>query len=154
MGYTCVAYPWDNKQAGLANVKARLDRALANEEFLQKFEHARVRHICTSESDHCMVLVELRGNLNNTWQGGTKQFWYENVWQTHLDYDRLVMESWQRNQNTQGLQGVVDAFHSLQGELQPWGAREFGSLAKNVRKLQKRLDKLRCRAVSQGPRTY
>jgi hypothetical protein len=151
LGWTGVAYTWDNRQTGPSNVKARLDRGLANADFLQRFEHVRVRHICTAESDHCMVLVELRENLRQPQSGGAKQFRYVNVWQTHVDYDRLVAESWLKNQNPQGLQGVVDCLNSLHKELEPWGAREFGCLAKKVRKLQQQLDKLRRRSVGRGP---
>lgn len=30
-------FAWNNKQQGVANVNARLDRALANEDFFQSF---------------------------------------------------------------------------------------------------------------------
>jgi hypothetical protein len=39
---------------------------------LQRFEHVRVRHICTAESDHCMVLAELRENLRQSRSCGSK----------------------------------------------------------------------------------
>jgi ATP phosphoribosyltransferase regulatory subunit HisZ len=65
---------------GTGNVKARLHRAFANAEFLQRFEHVRVCHISTSESDHCLVLAELRESLNGVRQRRPKQFRYENVW--------------------------------------------------------------------------
>ena len=37
--WTGVAYTWDNRQPGDANVKARIDRAFANEEFRQWYDH-------------------------------------------------------------------------------------------------------------------
>jgi hypothetical protein len=151
LGWTGVAYTWDNRQSGQVNVKARLDRALANADFLQRFEHVRVRHISTVESDHCLVLAELREKLVLGCRRGPKQFRYENVWQTHIDYDKLVLDSWQKNQHAHGLQGIVDSLNSLQTELEPWGAKEFGCLAKKVRKLQQKLDKLRCQSVGSGP---
>jgi predicted RNA binding protein with dsRBD fold (UPF0201 family) len=68
-----------------------------------------------------------------------------------VDYDKLVMESWQRNQTNHGLQGVADALNSVQKELELWGLKEFGGLAKKVRKLQQKLDRLRCQSVGRGP---
>lgn len=62
LGWSGVAYTWDNRQSGDANVKARLDRAFANEEFRQRFEHIRVRHVCALESDHCFVVAEFRNH--------------------------------------------------------------------------------------------
>jgi hypothetical protein len=39
LGWSGSAYTWNNRQAGDANVKARLDRAFANPAFLTRFEH-------------------------------------------------------------------------------------------------------------------
>ena len=57
LGWSSTAYTWDNRQNGEANVKSRLDRALANSELLAQFEHTRVRHIVSTESDHCLSLL-------------------------------------------------------------------------------------------------
>jgi endonuclease/exonuclease/phosphatase family metal-dependent hydrolase len=101
MGWTGVPFTWDNREAGQANVKARLDRALANEEFRQRYEHTSVRHISTTESDHCLVLAEFRESLNGV-RLRPKQFRYENVWQSHVDYDKIVTDSWLKNQASKG----------------------------------------------------
>lgn len=132
-------------------MKARLDRAFANSGFLDRFEHTRVRHIVAAESDHCFVLVELRERLSEQRNRGAKQFRYENVWQTHTDYERLVTENWERGAGLRGLNGVVDALKSLQGKLSKWGAEEFGCLARTVRKLRQKLTRLRANSMGRGP---
>ncbi|XP_071685355.1 uncharacterized protein [Lolium perenne] len=152
VGWTGVPFTWDNRQAGQANVKSCLDRALENEEFLQRYEHISVRHISTTESDHCLVLAEFRKTLNGV-RPRPKQLRYENVCQSHVDYDKIITESWLQNQASNGLQGVVDSLQSLQRDLEPWGAKEFGCLAKKVRKLQQKLYKLRRQSVGRGPST-
>ena len=63
LGWSGTAYTWDNHQAGGANVKARLDRAFANETFRQLFQHIRIRHIPSVESDHCFVIAEIKESL-------------------------------------------------------------------------------------------
>ena len=60
IGFLGVPFTWDNGQAGGMNVKARLDRGVANEAFLQSFELVQARHISVIESDHFFVLVETR----------------------------------------------------------------------------------------------
>lgn len=45
----------------------------------------------------------------------------------------------------------MQAFYSVQENLGSWGEREFGNLAKKVRKLQKNLERLRMASVGQGP---
>ncbi|KAI3891422.1 hypothetical protein MKX03_020704 [Papaver bracteatum] len=36
-------YTWNNKRVGFANIKERLDRVLANEEWCNSFKNAQVR---------------------------------------------------------------------------------------------------------------
>ena len=150
LGWSGVPYTWDNRQTGHANVKARLDRAFANEGFRQKFEYVKVRYICSVESDHCFVMEEIK--LHSPGRSRTKkQFRYENVWQTHVDYDHLVQETWRGIQRGPGLQGISVALGALQQTLELWGSREFGSLSRTVRQLQKRLDRIRCGSIGSGP---
>ncbi|XP_073362819.1 uncharacterized protein [Aegilops tauschii subsp. strangulata] len=148
LGYSGVPYTWDNRQAGSANVKARIDRGVANSEFLQHFELARVRHISAIESDHCFVFVETRVSVDRR---GPRQFRYENVWQSHVDYDRIVADLWRKNHSGQGLASISATLQCMQVELGTWGAREFGCLAKTVKKLQKKLELLRAQTVGRGP---
>ena len=124
LGWAGVPYTWDNRQSGNANVKARLDRAFANEEFRQKYEHATVRHVCSLESDHCFVVVDLRRHPSN--RHGSKPFRYENIWQSHSDYEQLVTETWRAQVKQPGLLGIMNSLEALQQKLAPWGVREFG----------------------------
>ena len=117
LGWAGVEYTWDNMQHGAANVKARLDRALANTELLDIFVESRVRHVSSIESDHCFLVVELREHQNNWNKKGMKQFRYENVWQSHADYDELISESWQRLHQGAGLAGIASPLGKMQGEL-------------------------------------
>ena len=57
LGYTGARYTWSRHFENGDSVWARLDRALANEEWMRKFANARVVHISTIESDHCMLYL-------------------------------------------------------------------------------------------------
>ena len=83
LGWGGVPFTWDSRQQGDSNVKARLDRALANDEFMQLFEYTCVKHISSTTSDHCYVVAELRRDQPNKWHAGHRPFRYENVWQPH-----------------------------------------------------------------------
>ena len=151
MGWRGVPFTWDNKQHGDANVKARLDRAFANASFLDLFEFMSVKHISSTTSDHCYVLAELKVEQARAWPRAAKSFRYENVWQTHGDYDQLIKDAWQRGSGQEGLEGVVSALTSIQHHLSTWGEHEFGNLNKKVRKLQKNLEGLRKASIGRGP---
>jgi hypothetical protein len=58
LGWSGMEYTWNNGHAGDANVKARLDRAFDNFEFVDQFGYTHVRHIVTTESDQCFIMAE------------------------------------------------------------------------------------------------
>lgn len=151
LGWSGAEHTWDNGQRGNTNVKARLDRGLGNMQFISLFPNTRVRHIGTMESDHRFVMVDLRQNLADAGARAAKQFRYEDVWQTHAEYDELVLQEWQKGAGQQGLAGVVSALGAMQQVLSTWGAKEFGNLTRKVKKLRTKLDRLRARSVGRGP---
>lgn len=58
LGFSGLSYAWDNRQDGIYNIKVRLDRGLANEDFLDIFPDRTVWHVRTTESDHWCLLTE------------------------------------------------------------------------------------------------
>jgi hypothetical protein len=96
-------------------------------------------------------VVDFKKNLAEGRVGGGKQFRYENVWQPHVDYDKLVMDNWQKGAGEGGMRGITQALDGLQTKLSTWGAKEFGCLARRIRKLRQKLDKLRGRSMGRGP---
>lgn len=83
---------WTNKRKGRANVKERLDRALANPEWRQTFSEAIVKHLPRTKGDHHPLLIDLEGPgpvIN-----AHKPFRMEAAWLTHKDFPRLISEEW------------------------------------------------------------
>lgn len=127
LGWSGVPFTWDNRQSGVANVKARIDRALANEEFRQQFRFTKVRHISAAESDHCFVLLEFRVQRDDHGRRGARLFRYENVWQTHSDYEKVVSDCWRGQQRTPDLQGISESLTAMQRRLEPWGKKNLAA---------------------------
>jgi hypothetical protein len=63
LGWSRFPFTWTMEKKVISNVKARLDSALANPEFLQRFEHTHVRHLSSIESDHCFVVLQIHEHL-------------------------------------------------------------------------------------------
>jgi endonuclease/exonuclease/phosphatase family metal-dependent hydrolase len=57
LGFKGLPYTYDNKRRGRANVRVRLDRAVATSEWRDLFSAARVEHLVSPVSDHCPILV-------------------------------------------------------------------------------------------------
>lgn len=66
-------------------MKVKLDRGLGDDKFMDVLGASTVQHIQLVESDHCALLVVLKG-WNTGAQGGNgggrgnKPFRYENMW--------------------------------------------------------------------------
>ncbi|KAE8792398.1 Alanyl-tRNA synthetase [Hordeum vulgare] len=150
LGWSGMAYTWDNAQEGEANVKARLDRGFGNIAMLNLFTSITVKHIGAVESDHCFVMAKIRETADQG-AGRARIFRYEDVWQTHSDYDQLVLDKWRCGQGGQRLQNVSHSLSALQQDLSSWGAKEFSCLSRKIRKLRDRLNRLHLRSMRRGP---
>ena len=57
LGFSGIPWTYDNKQEGERNVKVRLDRAVASPQWSDWFPNVRVKHLMSSRSDHCPILL-------------------------------------------------------------------------------------------------
>lgn len=64
MGYTGSTFNWFNKRYGNARIYSRLDRVLANEEFMDLGFNINNSHLNKSASDHAPILIELKSDLD------------------------------------------------------------------------------------------
>jgi hypothetical protein len=151
LGWSGLPYTWDNRQPDGSNVKARLDRALGNAELLEMFSIQRVQHISMVESDHCAVLVRMQQKDKNLSKPGRRCFKYENVWQSHADYDDTVQWLWQENSGQGGLEGLSNTLRNMQKGLDDWGVKTFGNFKQKLLQLRKQLDRLRLSSMGRGP---
>jgi hypothetical protein len=55
LGFVGLAYTYDN-----ANMKVRLDRAMADTRRRDLFNDATLHHLVSSHSDHCPLLLEIK----------------------------------------------------------------------------------------------
>ncbi|KAE8779653.1 hypothetical protein D1007_47222 [Hordeum vulgare] len=53
----------------------------------------KLRHVPAVESDHYFVMVSVKEEADLR-SRGARPFRYEDAWQTHADYDQLVLDSW------------------------------------------------------------
>ncbi|KAA3453752.1 reverse transcriptase [Gossypium australe] len=55
IGYLGVWYTWERGNLPETNIKERLDRGVANEEWLLLFPMGNIQHLTFSSSDHCLI---------------------------------------------------------------------------------------------------
>jgi hypothetical protein len=91
LGFSGLPYTWDNRQEGIRNVKARLDRLFGDHRFLDAMGATAVKHLPIVFSDHSSLLIEIKNTVQPGRLGDRrrKPFRYEHMWQRHDDYEEF-----------------------------------------------------------------
>ena len=141
LGFAGPKYTWNNRQEGHDNVKVRLDRAVANGLFIQRFDEHYVENIITSTSDHYAILISINGepqhNENNYFDHSFK---YEAMWARAADYNEIVEKNWTEGfEGPRNLQSIWSNIGRMATSLKQWSSRTFGSIRKEIKKLERQL---------------
>jgi hypothetical protein len=153
LGFIGPKYTWTNKQDVETNVRVRLDRAVANGTFSARFDDCRVENIVTTTSDHLALLITV-GSFESPAsrppvQGG---FRFEAAWLRAPDYKDLMEQTWTKGSGTSAsLQATCNKLRSVAVSLRQWSRDTFGSVQKQIKKLERQLLYLRtgpCNAAS------
>ncbi|VAI29049.1 unnamed protein product [Triticum turgidum subsp. durum] len=145
LGYIGPKYTWSNRQEDGRNVRVRLDRAIANGDFLQLFDDCTVENIITTSSDHLAILVKIankgrQGAINHV----LRSFKFEAAWTRAPDYVQMINENWGKlKEGPPSLNNTWSALNRLSTTLQTWSRESFGSVKKEIKKLEKKLASLR-----------
>lgn len=86
-----ISGPFEKKVVCGTYTKCRLDRALANADWLAKFPLASVTHQTGVTSDHSPLLLALGGGNAKHVQ---RPFKYEVMWETHDSFRDLISTGW------------------------------------------------------------
>ena len=92
LGLQGYKFTWNNKRPGVANTKERLDRAVANKEWLDYFSASTVSHKFSHASNHRPIILQT--GMDNKFQGRIALgFKFEERWLLEEDYGNVVEEA-------------------------------------------------------------
>lgn len=107
LGFVGAPFTYDNGREGEANVKVRIDRAVADSSWRDLFADATLWHLVSPRSDHCPLLLEIR---RETWDRHRPRiFCYEIMWERLDSLAQEIKEAWCTALNREGLGGVATA---------------------------------------------
>ncbi|GAB2281649.1 hypothetical protein Dimus_039487 [Dionaea muscipula] len=90
LGFKGYPFTWNNRRQGPANVRERLDRALANTAWLERFPFGRLDHLHRPGSDHSPILL----NCCVSWPKCNPRFIFDKRWSAHEDCGHIVVRCW------------------------------------------------------------
>jgi hypothetical protein len=148
VGFSGVPWTYDNNKAGSRNVKVRLDRGVASQEWLNHFFDAAVTHLMSPCSDHCPLL--LRVQKEEVLPRGGKQSYYEIMWEREASLGEEIHQVWEA-ENTKGDLGIISkALKNTLSALKVWSKSHFGSVRKELENLRAKLASLHAGSADSG----
>lgn len=105
LGFQGPKFKWCNRRIGENHVKERLDRAVANTEFLEEFHNSVVTHLEPVRSDHHLLIVDCDYKHSRV----PRLFKFEAVWAEKEDFIEVVRRSWREEvvEEEDKVQGLV-----------------------------------------------
>lgn len=119
-------FTWERGRGTVNWVEIRLDRALVNRAWLDKFHQAKLINLEVTTSDHCPLLLKPKEEINIV---RTKRFRFENAWLREPMCKKIVEEEWERAQPTSSL---YDKISSCSTVLSSWGKDITGDFQKRI----------------------
>lgn len=101
LGFHGYPLTWNNKRPGNANTRERLDRAVANTAWREKFPASTVCHLFSHASDHYPILLQTRTD-RGVRAKGVRGFKFEEVWLLDEECEGKVNEGWNEKEGAAG----------------------------------------------------
>ncbi|KAL3826043.1 hypothetical protein ACJIZ3_022072 [Penstemon smallii] len=141
LGFTGYPFTWTNRWTHPYTIRERLDRACANEAWIDMFPHHRVVHLEALNSDHQPILIELSKKKEFRRGRRNRGFKFEAMWLKSEDCARVIKENWQPTNS-----GGVDTWDNLDScriGLMTWSEDSCSKVKKKVAKLKNEVLKLK-----------
>jgi hypothetical protein len=138
IGFTGTPWTFDNKQRGIRNVKVRLDRVVASPDWSNIYPQSYVRHLTSSRSDHCPILLTMEHNCAMGSPSRPRR--YEACWEREETLAEEINLAWEGHSRPKDLGAVASNLNGVMDCLQAWSKETVGSIPRRIEKLRKELE--------------
>ncbi|KAA3473493.1 reverse transcriptase [Gossypium australe] len=132
VGFSGRWFTWERGNLSETNIRERLDRGVANEEWFAMFPEVTIQHLTNSFSNHCPLLV----NTKNAEQGVKKEaFRFEAWWTMEESFDEEVKNIWGSSSGN-----LMQKLDKLKNGLRSWVVRTQADRKKDDLNLSELID--------------
>ena len=148
LGFSGLAFTWRGRRRG-EWIWERLDRGVANVDWLEKFPTGRIRNLSCFTSDHYPILLTLdAGGEKLRWK--RKPFRFEAMWLTDSGCHHTVSRAWESNPTGAPMFRVAKKLKKCKRLLKKWSKDQFGSVLSWIKDTKSALWKAEENAMKGG----
>lgn len=141
VGYTGNDWTFERKVAGGTFTHVRLDRCVANSDWMLSYPAATHEHKTTATSAHAALLLKMDVHAGTA---GPRSFKYELMWERDPRLFDCVSNGWSATA-TDSVHAVHGKLSGLANDLSAWDREKFGSVRQEIKQLKRQVDLLRAR---------
>ena len=145
LGFVGKKFTWKGRRHG-GYVLERLDRAVANSQWLAKNPGTKVQHLHSNSSDHQAILVKPEGITPNP----NRSFKFEQMWLKDRGCSATVNSAWGPPIVGITMPEVAGKVKVCGSKLSDWSKNSFGSVKKRLEEKKKLLAKAELAAAKGG----
>ncbi|KAL0316510.1 UNVERIFIED_CONTAM: hypothetical protein Sradi_5529200 [Sesamum radiatum] len=134
-------------------VRERLDRACASEGWSQAFPKPRVHHIMSPYSDHSVLHIELRPQVQWKPTGCRKCFCFEASWLQEHECEKIVAHSWAVPMVALGANRLTEKLSFVGTKLSCWGRLVGRETRERIKAWEDSLVTLKLAAVTEDSKS-
>jgi hypothetical protein len=129
-------FTWIKSRGSPHVIEERLDRAMADSNWLLYFPNVQLTNLLASHSDHSPILLQTSPMVRN---GKTYSFRFENSWLKEEDINEVVEEGWGRDRRDEITNKTFRCAEKLKG----WGRRKRMRFKQEILECSEELERLR-----------
>ena len=147
LGFTRSQFTWKKHFSDGHSVWERLDRGMANSEWMLRFAGTVVHHLSSFSSDHCPIWIVPRTLI---YPSASKPFRFEEMWLTEKGCTDTIQAVWAVSDSTDPGTKVIKKIEKCGVELKKWSLKSFGSVRKELERKKKEIVQAEQEAMRTG----
>ncbi|KAB1219839.1 hypothetical protein CJ030_MR3G009481 [Morella rubra] len=136
LGSLGLQYTWTNCRQGMANIREKLDRGIANADWRGLFPRASVTNLPITSSDHSPLIIDSDGGSRAL----ATPFRFEEFWVKEADCLKIVQDAWNTNCYGSLALRLCKKIRHLKVALRFWNRNRIGNLHSNIQRIQRELE--------------
>jgi hypothetical protein len=136
LGFSGNPFTWSNKRQNHHLIKERLDRGIANSQWVHLFPHFAVKHLPAQSSDHNPILL----NTTHSDLSLPRPFRFEEFWTFDASCNDVISSAWVNNFHGSSAFILSKKLKATKSALKVWNSNHFGKIQKNIVSTLRQLD--------------